>query len=488
MNRYNISVLISLMCWLIVSTVGIQAQRSVTYRPDTKTVIQQDLIFPDMSANELQFNYLTGPLVEAVTLQVDQIEEIPLVDIPSITLTNVGVYSALWDDSAEVPSKGAIYAKLESISSGGSLGYDINVTSSSTNDTPFILTSLDINQDTTFSLSVTVLASGPTNSAAFVVKTAGRKTGTNDPVLFRDTFNEQVDTSDTNYTHADLYTNTWYDLSGDTLRLMAKGLASENLNWLAQGFSHIRINALPAPEAPDPETVDLTNGLVAYWRLDEVSGTRNDVSDNGFNLTQSSTTVGSDTGIIESAVEFPGNANYYLEKENDAAFSPDSFSLAGWVYLSSTNSSQYIFNKSAAADNLREWMVAYSSTSGRIYCTMYTNLTTGTIVGSYDLLPEINSWYFIAFVVDASELEIRSKIGNTNTLDAWVRQSMTDWTTIDRNTTAPVRFGRLGGTATIGPFNGRADEWGFWNRALNDDEVSTLWNSGAGLTHPFTVE
>ena len=34
-------------------------------------------------------------------------------------------------------------------------------------------------------------------------------------------------------------------------------------------------------------------------------------------------------------------------------------------------------------------------------------------------------------------------------------------------------------------FEGEIDELGIWSRVLTADEVTELWNGGAGITYPF---
>jgi hypothetical protein len=46
----------------------------------------------------------------------------------------------------------------------------------------------------------------------------------------------------------------------------------------------------------------------------------------------------------------------------------------------------------------------------------------------------------------------------------------------------PFLIGSNGDTYT---FPSSIDEVGVWNRLLSDQEVSDLWNGGAGLTYPF---
>ena len=37
------------------------------------------------------------------------------------------------------------------------------------------------------------------------------------------------------------------------------------------------------------------------------------------------------------------------------------------------------------------------------------------------------------------------------------------------------------------PYNGLIDEVGFWHKVLSQSEVTSLYNSGAGLAYPFSA-
>jgi hypothetical protein len=78
---------------------------------------------------------------------------------------------------------------------------------------------------------------------------------------------------------------------------------------------------------------------------------------------------------------------------------------------------------------------------------------------------------------------------------AWVRKDSISYLYINgalassdadtRNYTATTAY--IGNNADGGlAFSGSIDEVGIWTRALSDNEVLALYNSGAGLTYPFT--
>ena len=71
---------------------------------------------------------------------------------------------------------------------------------------------------------------------------------------------------------------------------------------------------------------------------------------------------------------------------------------------------------------------------------------------------------------------------NDNINQSWVTsQAMAE------NTANPLTLGaRTDGG--VGYLQGKMDECGIWNRVLGSGEIDTLWNSGVGITYPFTSD
>ena len=78
-------------------------------------------------------------------------------------------------------------------------------------------------------------------------------------------------------------------------------------------------------------TNELLNDLVAYWPLDEFSGTRSDSHFRGIDLTDNNT-VGSATGVNNSGSDFIEPNEEYLSTTNTGSFiTTGSVTLAAWV-------------------------------------------------------------------------------------------------------------------------------------------------------------
>ncbi len=113
------------------------------------------------------------------------------------------------------------------------------------------------------------------------------------------------------------------------------------------------------------------------------------------------------------------------------------------------------------------WVLNYDNAHIKLFLGGLSN----QILESSTLINE-NQWYHVAIIRDSSQTCLwingikegcaSSKIAETNNFKMDVCGSFD-------NTVA---------------FQGYLDEWGFWNKALNDNEISQLYNNGNGLTFP----
>lgn len=222
----------------------------------------------------------------------------------------------------------------------------------------------------------------------------------------------------------------------------------------------------------------LTN-LVSYWKLDEVSNgsapvTRIDsVTATGNDLTDNNTTA-SGVGIIGNASSHIAGNNETLTRADNASLQVvgTDFTFAAWVNLTDLLATYGIGTKSNGSSG--EWACYAAVTTGSVHLQIYT-----AGVSQIDLAgPTITAgaWHFI--VVDYATASKALSI------------------TVDNGApTGGVNPG-TGPSATVGPFtignrtnanflSGLVDEVGFWKRLLTAPERTSLYNGGAGLSYPF---
>mgnify|MGYP001573794429 CR=1 FL=1 len=140
---------------------------------------------------------------------------------------------------------------------------------------------------------------------------------------------------------------------------------------------------------------NLLNSLMAFWPLDEASGTRKDahstnhLSDNG--------TVTQAAGKVGNAGQFTAlNTEYLNILDNPALSTGDiDFCWAGWVYADSFGADRMIVTKATAVPN-REYTVWFDVAANRFQFRIFDGTNNvGTAVANSLGAPSTGTWYFI---------------------------------------------------------------------------------------------
>ncbi|XHR29606.1 MAG: LamG-like jellyroll fold domain-containing protein [Chthoniobacteraceae bacterium] len=205
------------------------------------------------------------------------------------------------------------------------------------------------------------------------------------------------------------------------------------------GFQRPGATATPVPSG-------IWNGVVSYWKLDETSGNRIDATGHGYNLVPSSTTIGYTTGLLGNATTFPGKQPLSV---SNSAFSSIK-TTAGWFKI--TSQPTYYQRLINAGIQVYEggdlvWDASHFHT----------------------IKPSLNQWHFVCAVLRGSTVTMwfnnQSWVVQTNA------SSISDagFELSDSNYSVPGAI---------------IDEVGTWSRALSDDEIAQLYNSGKGITYP----
>lgn len=212
----------------------------------------------------------------------------------------------------------------------------------------------------------------------------------------------------------------------------------------------------------------LLNGLQAYWKLDEASGTRVD-SKNGYDLADNNS-VGSDTGILNNCATFNG-INQHLEfNDVPMVFINEERTITGWVYPTTVGIS-VIFgcdtNRPFFLFNYEGTIQLCSAVGDKNFAGDPSNTTN---------VP-LNTWSFVAARYNPA----------TSEYDLWVNGSKLSLSTstglieTSLNTRGTVGRNLTGGTTLDLPFTGKIDELAIWDRALSDAEIAQIYNNGNGF-------
>ncbi len=222
------------------------------------------------------------------------------------------------------------------------------------------------------------------------------------------------------------------------------------------------------PPPPPPPDSSLINELLAYWTLDEETGTRTD-SHGSHDLAQSGP-VGTDTGIIATAAHFDGT-NALVTDGADLPTGDTPWTAWCWIKAQSFDAGQVYMSKGTPV--VREWWL-WSNGDNRVFFTAFGPSGATTAVAGEC---ETGQWYLLIAWHDPDDDRIWLQIDDTTPQSAV-------WAGGMGAGAGNLRLGvRDDG---VGHFNGLIDEAGISNRILSADERTALYNAGAGTTYPFS--
>jgi len=223
----------------------------------------------------------------------------------------------------------------------------------------------------------------------------------------------------------------------------------------------------------------LNTDLVAYWNLDETSGTRFDSEPTGTpqDLTDNNT-VGYTNGIIGNAANFIASNSEYLSRSSaeDIEGGQRDWSVSLWVNDSGIGSIGCIINHGASrsapdVDYYINFSGAYSARVVQFRVVRNSDVSAVTI--QTGIVPTNAFIHLVA---------LYSTVSNTTTLytNGVIAGSLAVTGGAKDNTTETFRVGYT--ALSDNPFTGFIDEMGFWSKTLTQDEITELYNSGAGKT------
>lgn len=212
----------------------------------------------------------------------------------------------------------------------------------------------------------------------------------------------------------------------------------------------------------------LTDGLRAYWTMNEASGARRDSVGNSRLAQFGSVTSG--VGIQGRAAVFPGIVSNYLEcVSNDALSMGDiDFTIAGWLNIAGVGTSQtFLLKGLGLSAAMCEYALLVSSSFMRF--TVSNGSATATALLSISGLN--GAWVFVAGLYNAATDEIFVRVNSTLSSAA--------------SLSGGAQKGgfnlRLGSQPSSSAFRGMWDELGIWGSLLSTAELNELYNNGTGL-------
>ncbi len=218
----------------------------------------------------------------------------------------------------------------------------------------------------------------------------------------------------------------------------------------------------------------LLNGLVSFWKLDEVSGTRVDAFASN-DLTDNNTVTQASAGKIGDAAQFTRANSEYLSNASGAFDSGDiGFTMATWVWLDSKPSHFHIAGKwEPTADREYQLRFAFSRYEFNVSNTGFS--TSVNLIASSFGDPPTGAWHFIVVWHDPV----------ANTINIQVNNGTIDSLAFSGGPVVQSADFTIGSDTAGDDFDGRIDATAWYNRVLTVSERTELWNNGDGIEHPF---
>jgi hypothetical protein len=220
----------------------------------------------------------------------------------------------------------------------------------------------------------------------------------------------------------------------------------------------------------------LLDGLTFYANLDEASGNRS-TQVSGLTLTDNNT-VGSTAGKVGNAARFVSASSESLSHANNPVFDIGSgaFTLSFWHTRNAAISGfDVIIGKDgdAGAGGTRDW-VFYTDGTGLFTFQLYDDADSSVLTLTSAALPT-QAWRHFVVTSDGS------------TVSMYVDNVLSDADSILGTPNSSASAFRIGSNdAGTHYIDGDVDEVGIWDRVLTDDEITELYNAGAGLAYPFS--
>lgn len=212
---------------------------------------------------------------------------------------------------------------------------------------------------------------------------------------------------------------------------------------------------------------DLNTNLIAYWALEEASGSdRADATGNGHTFAEDSA-VAQVAGKVGNAASFV-TGNDRLTCSTIPARSGD-MTWAGWFNPRSgvDPTGQEILGRSS--DFTLSWQFDGLGLTERFSWTVYSSVSSYTI--QTEVTPD--TWHFVVVEYNSTTLNARMKVDNGTT-----------WASVTTTGTAIQSTGAVNAGTS---YDRSIDELGVWDRLLTDLEIGALYNGNAGVTYPLPI-
>ena len=211
-------------------------------------------------------------------------------------------------------------------------------------------------------------------------------------------------------------------------------------------------------------TGSLANGMVAYYPF---CGNANDMSGNGNNGTVNGANLTTDRyGISNSAYNFNGTSNYIELGNSSQLDNMNDFSISTWYEVNNISSQfQFLVSKDLNGNAPNgDWDLYVNNNKVKFDITLNTNNNSG--VSNSLVQPSI--WNHLVITRNSTSGIVKIYINGT--LETSFVGYIGPYSNLQK-----MNFGRQG-SSNQHFLNGKLDDIGIWNRELNQQEITYLFN------------
>lgn len=221
-----------------------------------------------------------------------------------------------------------------------------------------------------------------------------------------------------------------------------------------------------------PDQSYLSNGLVAYWRMEE-SATPSLDSSGGNNSGTWNGNVASAVGKFGSATTFDGTGDYVSTSD---FFHSDSLTICAWINGTTLDANVRTIvakrNSSGVTAGDAEW--AFTVSSGKLQYTNWDSGASTIIDATANTTLSTGTWYHGCIVQNGANKPY------SFFLNGAIDGSGTQSSSTTRNTTSLIQIGVRTNNNDNRYWNGKIDDVRIYNRALSPTEVAKLYSWAPG--------
>ena len=223
----------------------------------------------------------------------------------------------------------------------------------------------------------------------------------------------------------------------------------------------------------------LADNLIAWWTMNEESGTREDSV--GSNDLADQNTVLFGAGKQGNAADYVAASaeGLWTASTADVSFADDDFTYALWCKLDLHTVNHDILSKYDSGGGKREYRLYFDHGQNRFIWRVTSNPSSSGTAVNADELGNVSTgtWYFIVAWHDKTANVIGIQVNN-GTADTTAQS-------LGCNESSSNLGVGIGAALGANYWDGLIDEIGLWGRVLSADDKTALYGSGDGMTYPF---